>query len=287
MKCTLYITAIATAPDCNAYIDTPTWRANADHMYRLKYTLDDVERINRVASEWMIKFRSEVTKTLGHRRNWIVGGQVGPRGDGYVTTKDNQMSPNTSAEYHAPNVRGLKAGGVDVITAQTMTYPAEALGVVIAAGRVGLPCVIYFTIETDGHLPDSSTISEAISVLESANTYGVVRPLFYGINCAHPSHISKCLSQAGDVVSRIRAIRVNASRLSHAELDQAKELDTGDPVELGMECATLLRHYGLHVIGGCCGTDERHIHQIGWQITQSTPTLDCCNKIPALSDNNI
>jgi len=87
-------------------------------------------------------------------------------------------------------------------------------------------------------------------------------PIYYMINCAHPTHFSGALEDA-DWTKRLRGIRANASRRSHAELDNSTDLDAGDPAELGLEYRLLLRRFPhLNVLGGCCGTDLRHVEAI-------------------------
>src|SRR3712207_4511764 len=122
-----------------------------------------------------------------------------------------------------------------------------------------MPVVISFTPEVDGRLPTGQPLGEAIEEVDTA-TGGV--PAYYMINCAHPTHFDGALD--GEAwTERLRGLRANASRRSHAELDAAPDLDDGDPIELGAEYAALRRrHPWINVLGGCCGTDHRHIEQI-------------------------
>lgn len=129
-----------------------------------------------------------------------------------------------------------------------------------AARAAGMPVVISFTLETDGHLPSGQSLAEAIRETDAA-TDGA--PAYYMINCAHPSHFRDRLAEGSDWRSRIRGLRANASRLSHAELDEATELDEGNPDELGADYRELrLLLPELAVFGGCCGTDHRHVEAI-------------------------
>jgi S-methylmethionine-dependent homocysteine/selenocysteine methylase len=141
-----------------------------------------------------------------------------------------------------------------------MTYPEEAAGIVAAANRVGLPSVIGFTTETDGRLPAGQALEEAIEQVDRDTDGG---PAYYMVNCAHTDHFSGALAEGEDWTSRIGGIRANASRLSHAELDEMEVLDDGDPREFGeLHQALAKRLPWLCVFGGCCGTDHRHIEAL-------------------------
>ena len=142
-----------------------------------------------------------------------------------------------------------------------MNYAEEASGIARAAREAGMPVALSFTVETDGRLPTGQPLNEAIAQVDSETG---AYPAYYMINCAHPTHFDTVLAPESEWINRIGGLRANASRMSHAELDEAEELDAGDPVELGQEYADLKRHLpNLTVLGGCCGTDHRHIEQIG------------------------
>jgi S-methylmethionine-dependent homocysteine/selenocysteine methylase len=141
-----------------------------------------------------------------------------------------------------------------------MNYVEEAIGIARAAERARMPVVLSFTVETDGRLPTGQTLRSAIDqVEESTGGY----PRYYMINCAHPTHFESVLADEGRWLGRVRGLRANASRKSHAELNESTVLDIGNPIELGSDYSRIkgrLRH--LNVMGGCCGTDHRHVEQI-------------------------
>jgi S-methylmethionine-dependent homocysteine/selenocysteine methylase len=144
-------------------------------------------------------------------------------------------------------------------SAVTMNYAEEAQGIAAAAAEIGLPCVISFTVETDGRLPTGMSLGEAIRRVDESSQGEVA---YYMINCAHPSHFAAVLGENG-VAERIGGIRANASRMSHAELDEAEELDDGNPAELASDYQGLLEQLPhVCVLGGCCGTDHRHVAAI-------------------------
>jgi S-methylmethionine-dependent homocysteine/selenocysteine methylase len=233
-------------------LDTPTWRANADWGLQLGYDRDALARVNRDA----VAFAREQRAAAGGAPDPIVvNGVIGPRGDGYVAGE--MMTAEAAAAYHALQADAFAAAGADMLTAVTMTHVGEATGVARAAASAGLPCAIAFTVETDGRLPSGQPLGEAIAAVEAATGSG---PAYYMVNCAHPSHFAHVLAGLGDVAARIGGLRVNASSKSHAELDEATELDEGDPAALHGEHAELLAHLPrVTVIGGCCGTDARHV----------------------------
>ena len=231
-------------------LDTVTWRANPDWGAQLGYDRDALAAVNGDAAGLAREFaqgRSDVT----------INGVLGPRGDGYVIGA--RMSGEEAAEYHAFQIGALCDGGVERITALTLSYPEEAIGVVQAAAASGVPVVAGFTVETDGCLPSGATVAEAIEQVDGA-TGGAAE--FFMINCAHPTHIAAGLDDA-PALDRVGGLRVNASALSHAELDEAEELDEGDPVALARDNAALRDKLPSdRMLGGCCGTDHRHVAQI-------------------------
>jgi homocysteine S-methyltransferase len=205
-----------------------------------------------------VRFVAALRHTQATRRSPIlVSGAVGPRGDGY--NPDRLMTADEAEAYHARQVAVLTAAGADMVSALTMSYLGEAVGIARAAEAVAVPVVVSFTVETDGRLRDGTTVAAAVAACDAA-TGGY--PAYYMLNCAHPSHFRGELAE-GAWRGRIGGIRANASRLSHAELDAAPELDEGDPAELARDYRELVRLLpGLRVLGGCCGTDHRHVGAI-------------------------
>lgn len=231
-------------------MDTPTWRASARWAAELGVSQDNLRAIHRdtIATLRTLRSRFETDESP-----FVINGLIGPQDDGYAPSR---LLTATQAEvYHAEQVGWFTEFGADMISAITMTYVDEALGVVKAAKAAGIPVVIGFTVETDGRLPSGETLGEAIHAVDDT-TGGY--PAYFMVNCAHPDHFKDILQ--GEWTSRIMGLRANASRMSHAELDQAEELDDGDPVELGELYAEMSKVLpNLIVMGGCCGTDHRHV----------------------------
>ena len=170
------------------------------------------------------------------------------------------MSTDEAEAYHRQQASTLAAAGADMLTALTMTNSNEAIGIARAARQLGIPVAISFTVETDGALPTGQSLGDAIAEVDAA-TDGY--PAYFMVNCAHPSHFERQLLSGGEWVGRIRGVRANASRCSHAELDAMTKLDEGNPQELGEEYRALRDKLPqLTVLGGCCGTDYRHIAAI-------------------------
>lgn len=236
-------------------LDAPTWRAGTAWAGPLGQTLKQVIDTNARA----VAFVSNLRKQLETEDCPIlVNGLIGPAGDAYAP--DTQISAREALLIHAPQIHALGRAGVDMISAMTMTHASEAIGMTRAAQEIDVPIVIAFTLETDARLPSGQSLSEAIDEVDAATSNG---PIYYMINCAHPDHFSEVLDTRAAWSLRIGGVRSNASRLSHAELDEAVTLDDGDPVELGDLSAELVNRLpNIRVMGGCCGTDHRHIECI-------------------------
>lgn len=234
-------------------IDTPTWRANRDWGAVLGYEREALVELNRRSVE--------IARETSRRRpavDTLVSGTIGPRGDGYIVGET--MSADAAAKYHWLQVGAFADAGADLVTAATVTYADEAAGIALAAKVERIPVAIGFTVETDGRLPSGQPLADAIAQVDDT-TDGY--PAWFMINCAHPSHFERVLDSEEPSIERIGAVRANASRASHEELDAATELDRGVPSELADDYSrldALLPH--LRVVGGCCGTDHHHITAI-------------------------
>ena len=240
---------IAAQSDVGFILESPTWRASAKWAQLLGYNRDDVARFNAMAIDLLkvLKARHESPSMP-----MLISGCIGPQDDGYSPAE--RMSAKEAELYHQHQIKALVEAGADMVTAITMTYPEEAIGIVNAAKKAGVPAVIGFTVETDGRLPVGTPLPEAIEMVDSEAAGG---PSYYMLNCAHPDHFDLTSNAWLD---RIGGVRANASRMSHLELDESETLDDGDPEEFGTLHADLKSKLkNLRVIGGCCGTDHRHV----------------------------
>ncbi|MBA3599894.1 MAG: homocysteine S-methyltransferase family protein [Acidobacteria bacterium] len=247
--------ALARNYEVGFILESPTWRANLDWGMNLDYSEKELADVNRKAIDLLKEIRNEFED---EKTKMVISGCIGPRGDGYNPT--NVMSAEEARQYHIEQISTFSETDADMVTAITMNYVEEAIGITKAAKSVGMPVVISFTVETDGKLPTGQTLKDAIESVDEATSN---TPAYYMINCAHPAHFESVLIADEPWLERIRGIRANASTKSHAELNDSEELDEGNPVELGRQHRELLSKLkNLNVLGGCCGTDHRHVEEI-------------------------
>ncbi|HMG42390.1 MAG TPA: homocysteine S-methyltransferase family protein [Acidimicrobiales bacterium] len=236
-------------------LETPTWRASRDWGDRLGYSATDLRRVNRDSVALLESLRDRAGLDT-----FLISGCLGPRGDGYVA--GGVVDPDAAAAYHAPQIEAFAEAGADLVTVLTLTGTGEAIGITRAARSAGMPVSVSFTVEQDGRLPDGTPLSTAIAEVDAEGG-----PDYFMVNCAHPTHMAPGLAEPGEWQSRIVGLRANASTRSHEELDAATELDEGEPVELSAAQDALRPHLpNLALVGGCCGTDARHVAAM-WGVT--------------------
>jgi S-methylmethionine-dependent homocysteine/selenocysteine methylase len=177
------------------------------------------------------------------------------------------MSVAEAQLYHFEQAAVFAGTDADMIGAFTMNYVEEAVGIALACKALQMPLALSFTVETDGKLPSGQALADAIERVDAeSGDY----PVYYMINCAHPTHFESVLDELGAKRGRVRGLRANASRRSHAELDSCTDLDAGDPAELGREYRALQGKLpALTVVGGCCGTDHRHVAAIAQALSET------------------
>ena len=236
-------------------LEAVTWRASLDWAKKLNYSKAGLDEMLHKAVEFLVPFRNEYEDDTS---KMVISGCIGPRGDGYVPGE--LMSVNEAEDYHSMQIETLSKTAADMLTVLTLNYVEEAIGIAHAAKAHSMPVVISFTVETDGKLPTGQNLGEAIEEVETATEK---YPIYYKINCAHPTHFLDVVSTGEPWLQKIRSLRANASKCSHAELDEAEELDEGNPQQLAAQYRQLRKLLpNLNVLGGCCGTDSRHIEAI-------------------------
>lgn len=243
-------------------LESATWRANPDWATRLGYDSVTLADANRKAIGLLLEIRAEFESA---ETPVVISGNLGPRGDGYNPTA--RMSVREARDYHSPQIETFASTDADMTAAFTMNYVEEAIGIALAARTAEMPVAISFTLETDGRLPTGDTLRDAIMRTdEETDRY----PAYYMINCAHPAHFHRILEHGDGWQQRISGLRANASKRSHAELNESPDLDEGDPVAFGAEHRALRELLPrLTVVGGCCGTDHRHVDSICRALTAS------------------
>jgi homocysteine S-methyltransferase len=236
-------------------LESPTWRASPRWGAELGYGAEELDLVNRKAIALMAELRGRYEDDVSPI---VISGCIGPQDDGY--DPQQMLSPDEAEEYHSAQIGTFADTEADMVAALTLTYVDEAIGVALAAEAAGIPAAISFTLETDGRLPSGQPLAEAIEETDAATGEG---PAYYMLNCAHPTHFEDVLTADEPWSRRIRGLRANASTKSHAELDEAPDIDEGDPEDLGRRYAGLRNRLPeLNVLGGCCGTDDRHVAQI-------------------------
>jgi S-methylmethionine-dependent homocysteine/selenocysteine methylase len=247
--------ALANERGLGFVLESPTWRASPRWASELGYSDEELDALNRKAIALMEELRDRIDDG---EAPIVISGCIGPQDDGYSPA--TKLSATDARDYHATQIGTFRDTTADMVTAVTMTYVDEAVGIARAAAEAGLPSAISFTLETDGKLPSGQGLGEAIGQVDVETGSA---PAYYMINCAHPTHFESVLETGAPWVERIRGLRANASTKSHAELDEATELDEGDPADLGARYTALRsRLPKLSVLGGCCGTDHRHVAEI-------------------------
>ena len=247
--------AIAQKNQVGFVLESVTWRASREWGNKLGYSSEALVKANHESIQLLADVRAEYET---EHSPMVISGCIGSHGDGYSI--DTMFSAEEAEAYHAEQIQTLSETEADMVTALTVTYPEEGIGMVKAAQAAGMPIVISFTVETDGRLPNGQTLQSAIKQIDATTDNG---PAYYMINCAHPTHFADTLTDGEAWVGRLCGLRANASQLSHAELDELEGLDDGDPVELGQQYAELRQRLPhINVLGGCCGTDHRHIGEI-------------------------
>ena len=239
-----------------------SWRASPAWAPEFGISQEELDALNRKSIEMLLDLRDEYRSD---DMPIVVTGCIGPRGDGY--DPGEIMKIDEAEAYHSRQGATLASAGADMLSAITITNVNEAIGIVRAAAKIGIPVAVSFTVETDGRLPTGDRLADAVEAVDLA-TDGYAA--YFMINCAHPTHFEAVLNEGGEWTRRIGGLRANASKCSHAELDAMTELDAGDPVELG----ALYRQFRAHmpwinVLGGCCGTDIRHLSAIAEAVVQN------------------
>jgi S-methylmethionine-dependent homocysteine/selenocysteine methylase len=231
------------------------YRASPDWGAKLGYSPEGLAEMQRRTIEFLDGMRREYE---GRVRDVYIGGCIGPRGDAYGTGGD--ISEAEAEAYHSVQLTTLGSTRADLAVATTFNNIPEAVGVVRAAERIGIPIGVNLTLTTEGRLRSGPTLREAVETIEE-RTNGAAA--WFGTNCAHPLEFAGALADAGPWLERLRCIRPNAVQMDQIALCKLGHLEDGDPVELGQQMGEVARLLPrADILGGCCGTDERHLGEI-------------------------
>ena len=247
---------IIAKENCEGFVlELPTYRANPDWIIKLGYSLEYLTTMLNAAINELEVLRSEFED---ENFKIPISFCIGPRGDGYVP--DNIMTIKEAEDYHSHQIQIVSKTNADLVSAFTMNYNEEAIGIANAAKKYSIPVVISYTVEKDGNLPSGQSLKDAINSIDKITDNYVS---YFMINCAHPEHFENILEPSEMWTKRIKGLRANASNKSHAELDESETLDIGNKDELAVGYQNLKRLLpNLNILGGCCGTDHTHMEKI-------------------------
>ena len=238
------------------------YRASPDWGAKLGYSPAALAEANLRS----IQFLRDVAAEYAEIPQALFSGYVGPRGDAYSLNRGTTI--DEAEDYHSVQLETLKKAGVDLAWAVTFNNPAEAIGVVQAARRIGLPVAVSFSLDSSHRLSSGIALAEAIAIVDAAtDDY----PAFFSLNCSHPFEFEPALD-GGDWTRRIRSIRPNAAKMDKIALCKLGHLEEGDPEELGRLMADVGRRYPhMDIWGGCCGTGHVHLEEIARHLPQPVP----------------
>ena len=233
-------------------LSTPTWRAGRERIASAGLAGSDLNGDN-------YRFLSNLRDTYGeYAGKVVICGLMSCQGDAYKP--EEAMAENDAAAFHSWQADALAAAGVDFLLASTLPALSEAIGLARAQAATGLPYMISFVTRPEGTLLDGTPLHEAIVTIDSAV---VPRPHAYLINCTHASVFRSALLNESNssplVRERVIGLLANTAALSPEELDASKELVEEEPGMFGRSMSVLHRELGMKILGGCCGTDNRHI----------------------------
>jgi S-methylmethionine-dependent homocysteine/selenocysteine methylase len=241
---------------------TPTRRANRSNVEQSIYDgsiIEDNVRFYRA----MIK--DAIPENEG--TEIFLGGMMGCKGDAY---KANEvLTVEEAYDFHSWQTQLFANAKIDYLYAAIMPALPEAIGMAKAMAQTAIPYIISLMIRENGRMIDGTTIHDAIAAIEEAVEE---KPLFYMTNCVHPVNVSKALAQEFNQTDLVRTrfigIQANASPMTPEELDGSSRIITSEPEELAEKIMKLRETNGFQILGGCCGTDQRHIEELAKRIAK-------------------
>jgi homocysteine S-methyltransferase len=228
-------------------VGTPTFRASARYVQRAGLGVDGVERLNRAA----VEFQRDVVRDAGDVRAWVAG-VLGPAGDAY--TPSEALDVDAARAYHAGQADVLARAGVDFLFAATFPSVGEATGAALAMRDTDVPAVVSFVLGADGRVLDGTDLASAVARVDD-----VCAPDWFSLSCIHPTLAARALHDAGAAVERVREVKANGAALTPEQLVALDHPVADPPGEWAAAMWSLRAEFGIPVLGGCCGTDDRHV----------------------------
>ena len=244
-------------------LSTPTWRASRERIKTAGYE-------DMAVNEDNYRFLDGLRRAYGAYADKVaICGLMSCRGDAYNPSE--RLSEDDARAFHAWQAQELAATGVDFLLASTLPALSEATGIASAQAATGKPYIISFVFRKDGTLLDGTPLKDAVSTIDAKVN---PKPLAYMCNCTHASIFRSAMMHETHVSAlvgkRVVGLLANTAALEPEELDSSKELVSEAPELFGRDVASLHREFGMKILGGCCGTDQRHIQTLAEHLNTRT-----------------
>jgi homocysteine S-methyltransferase len=240
-------------------LSTPTWRASRERIAAAGYAGQDVNGDN-------FRFLDALRNSCGeYGQKVAICGLLSCRGDAYKPAE--ALAAAVAHEFHTWQAERLAAAGVDFLLAATLPALSEATGLASALAATGKPYIVSFVVRPEGTLLDGTALKDAIAAIDLTVS---PRPLAYLVNCTHASIFRAALLHGVNssplVRERVIGLLANTAALNPEELDNSIGLVEEEPEVFGRSVAGLHKELGMKILGGCCGTDDRHIRCLAKQL---------------------
>lgn len=250
---------VAAEQNTGVLLNGHDYRASPDWGAKLGYSDEGLREMQRRTIQFLDEMRAEYADRVS---DVYIAACIGPRGDAYGT--GGEITADEAEDYHSVQMQNLDGTAADMAVAATFNNVPEAIGVIRAASGVGMPIGVSLTLTPEGRLRSGPTLREAIETVDEATASAAA---WFGTNCAHPIEFEDALTDEGPWLDRLRYIRPNAAKMDKIALCSLGHLEDGDPVELGEQMGEIARRLPrADIIGGCCGTDERHLSEIAQNV---------------------
>ncbi len=229
-------------------VGAPTWRAGRDRCMAAGAGDQDMNALG-------VQFAQEVRDQFkDYARQVVVAGYLACCGDAYDPAQ--ALSPGEAEKHHAWQAQNLARAGADLLFAATLPAASEALGLARAMAATGVPYLLSFVVRPSGGLLDGTPLEQALDRIDRETDPA---PAAYMINCVYPKALDQALEKMPETAGRLAGLQANTSDKPHDQLDGSDATETMDPDEFARAMYGLHAKWGLKILGGCCGTDDRHI----------------------------